>query len=188
MTIWHSLIIFQAVFSLYDKDNSGCLSAFELRQALNSAGYRLNNLILHLLAHRDSTNNGMITFDDFMMCAVRLKAMIGELSHSALRKWCIVCVCVCERERERGGGEGERERERELYVLHCMPEVKNGWLVVFFISPCKLCGEQNGTVMCNAFPSIIYHSISTAYSFVTHGWYSSTISGCGTKESTHTPP
>jgi calpain len=80
------------VFSLYDKDGSGCLSAFELRQALNSAGYRLNNHILNILAHRYSTKNGMITFDDFMMCAVRLKAMIGELSHSALWKGCVMYV------------------------------------------------------------------------------------------------
>jgi Ca2+-binding protein (EF-Hand superfamily) len=92
MTVWHSLIIFQAVFSLYDKDSSGCLSAFELRQALNSAGYRLNNHILNILAHRYSSKNGLITFDDFMMCAVRLKAMIGEFSHCALEKGCIMCV------------------------------------------------------------------------------------------------
>jgi calpain len=89
------MIIFQAVFSLYDKDNSGCLGEFELRQALNSAGYRLNNHILNILAHRYSTKNGMITFDDFTMCAVKMKAMIGELSHSALRKGYIMCVCVC---------------------------------------------------------------------------------------------
>ena len=131
MTIWHSVIIFQAVFSLYDKDNSGCLNAFELRQALNSAGYRLNNHILNILAHRYSTKNGMITFDDFMMCAVKMKAMIGELSHSALWKGYIicvcVCVCVCVRERERKRGEGG-EREREFYVLHCIPEVKNNWV------------------------------------------------------------
>jgi calpain len=80
MTSWHTLTIFQAVFKLYNKDGSGCLSAFELRQALNSAGYRLNNHILNILAHRYSTKNGMITFDDYMMCAVRLKTMIGELS------------------------------------------------------------------------------------------------------------
>ncbi|PSN50085.1 Calpain-A [Blattella germanica] len=65
-----------AVFKLYDKDGSGCLSAFELRQALNSAGYRLNNHILNILAHRYGSKNGLITFDDYMMCAVRLKAMI----------------------------------------------------------------------------------------------------------------
>jgi len=39
-----------------------------------------------------------------------------------------VCVCVCVRERERKRGEGG-EREREFYVLHCIPEVKNNWVV-----------------------------------------------------------
>nr|CAD7200723.1 unnamed protein product [Timema douglasi] len=58
------------------KDGSGYLSAFELRHALNSAGYRLNNNILNILAHRYSSKDGMITFDDFMMCAVRLKGLI----------------------------------------------------------------------------------------------------------------
>ncbi|XP_023725352.1 calpain-A isoform X5 [Cryptotermes secundus] len=74
--LWVDIRHWKAVFKLYDKDDSGCLSAFELRQALNSAGYRLNNHILNILAHRYSTKNGMITFDDFMMCAVRLKTMI----------------------------------------------------------------------------------------------------------------
>jgi calpain len=68
------------VFKLYDKDGSGCLSAFELRQALNSAGYSLNNHILNILAHRYNSKNGLMTFDDYMMCAVKLKTKIGELS------------------------------------------------------------------------------------------------------------
>lgn len=70
--------IFQAVFKLYDRDESGYLSAFELRQALNSAGYRLNNHILNILVHRYGTKDGKITFDDYIMCAVRLKTMIGK--------------------------------------------------------------------------------------------------------------
>lgn len=70
--------IFQAVFKLYDKDESGYLSAFELRQALNSAGYRLNNHILNILVHRYGSKDGKITFDDYIMCAVRLKTMIGK--------------------------------------------------------------------------------------------------------------
>nr|CAD7575499.1 unnamed protein product [Timema californicum] len=41
-------------------------------------GYRLNNNILNILAHRYSSKDGMITFDDFMMCAVRLKGLIGQ--------------------------------------------------------------------------------------------------------------
>lgn len=66
------------MFKLYDRQNSGQLSAFELREALNSAGYRMNNHILNVLVHRYGTKEGSITFDDFMMCAVKLKSMIGN--------------------------------------------------------------------------------------------------------------
>lgn len=31
-----------------------------------------------MLVHRYGTKDGCITFDDFMMCAVKLKSMIGE--------------------------------------------------------------------------------------------------------------
>lgn len=66
------------MFRLYDRDGTGVLNAFELRTALNSAGYKLNNHILNILVHRYGTKDGTITFDDFIMCAVRLKTMIGE--------------------------------------------------------------------------------------------------------------
>ncbi|XP_053974217.1 calpain-A-like isoform X3 [Hylaeus volcanicus] len=75
-TLWNDIRKWRAVYKLYDKDDSGFLSAFELRQALNSAGYRLNNHILNILVHRYGTKDGMITFDDYIMCAVRLKTMI----------------------------------------------------------------------------------------------------------------
>lgn len=65
------------MFKLYAKEGSGFLNAFELRQALNSAGYRLNNHILNILFHRYGASDGTITFDDFMMCAIRMKTMIG---------------------------------------------------------------------------------------------------------------
>ncbi|XP_076675847.1 calpain A isoform X1 [Andrena cerasifolii] len=75
-SLWNDIRQWRAVFKLYDKDESGLLSAFELRQALNSAGYRMNNHILNILVHRYGTKDGMITFDDYIMCAVRLKTMI----------------------------------------------------------------------------------------------------------------
>jgi calpain len=64
------------VFKLYDHDNSGKLSAFELRTALNSAGYHLNNRVLNALAHRYGSRDGMVSFDDFIMCAIKMKTMI----------------------------------------------------------------------------------------------------------------
>ncbi|KAB7507394.1 Calpain small subunit 2 [Armadillidium nasatum] len=39
------IISLQNAFKLYDRDSSGHLSGFELREALHSAGYRLNNHI-----------------------------------------------------------------------------------------------------------------------------------------------
>ncbi|XP_018306166.1 calpain-B isoform X4 [Mycetomoellerius zeteki] len=75
-TLWNDVRKWRAVFKLYDKDESGYLNAFELRQALNSAGYRLNNHILNILIHRYGTKDGKITFDDYIMCTVRLKTMI----------------------------------------------------------------------------------------------------------------
>ncbi|XP_008203728.1 calpain-A isoform X7 [Nasonia vitripennis] len=74
--LWNDIRNWRAVFRLYDRDGSGYLSAFELRQALNSAGYRLNNHILNILVHRYGTKEGLISFDDYIMCAVRLKTMI----------------------------------------------------------------------------------------------------------------
>lgn len=69
----------KAVFKLYDRDSSGKLSAFELREALNSAGYKLNNRILNALAHRYSSRDGLVAFDDFIMCSVKIKTMMGRL-------------------------------------------------------------------------------------------------------------
>lgn len=69
----------KAVFKLYDRDQTGRISAMDLREALNSAGYKLNNRILNALAHRYSGRDGMIQFDDFIMCTVKIKTMMGRI-------------------------------------------------------------------------------------------------------------
>lgn len=68
----------QNAFKLYDKDNSGQLCSFELRQALNSAGYRLNHHISDALMLRYGDREGKVSFDDFIMCSVKLKTMMGK--------------------------------------------------------------------------------------------------------------
>lgn len=68
----------KAVFKLYDHDHSGNLDAAELRDALQSAGYKLNNRVLNALAHRYSSPGGKITFDDFVGCCVKVKTMMSK--------------------------------------------------------------------------------------------------------------
>ncbi|XP_071523095.1 calpain-A-like isoform X23 [Panulirus ornatus] len=77
LQLWTDIRVWKNSFRLYDKDNSGHLCSFELRQALNSAGYRLNNHICNALMLRYGDQEGRISFDDFIMCSVKLKTMMG---------------------------------------------------------------------------------------------------------------
>ncbi|XP_065366680.1 calpain-A isoform X1 [Calliphora vicina] len=63
----------KAVFKMYDVYQTGRIDGFQLRTALNSAGYHLNNSILNALVHRYGSRDGKIAFDDFLMCAVKIK-------------------------------------------------------------------------------------------------------------------
>uniref|UniRef100_A0A0A1XHT6 Calpain-B n=1 Tax=Zeugodacus cucurbitae TaxID=28588 RepID=A0A0A1XHT6_ZEUCU len=66
----------KAVFKFYDRQHSGEIESFQLRDALNSAGYRLNNRVLNALGRRYTSREGKITFDDFLMCSVKTKSYI----------------------------------------------------------------------------------------------------------------
>ncbi|XP_068898276.1 calpain-A-like isoform X5 [Tenebrio molitor] len=74
--LWMIIRAWKSVFNQFDKNRSGTLTGFELRQALTSAGYTLNNHTLNILMHRYGNKDAEIEFDDFIMCAVKLKIMI----------------------------------------------------------------------------------------------------------------
>lgn len=76
--LWQDLRKWKAVFKKFDKDQSGKLSSFELRNALHSSGFRLSNRSLSSLIMRYSDQKGEIEFDDFVLCAIRLKTMIAS--------------------------------------------------------------------------------------------------------------
>lgn len=52
------------------------LTGYALREALSSAGYHLNGKIHNALIHRYASKDGSIAFDDFLMCAIKVKTMI----------------------------------------------------------------------------------------------------------------
>ena len=70
----------QEIFVRYDRDLSGRLNANELRQALAAAGYNVSDNVLRSLVLRYGDHRRQISFDDFVLCAVKMKAMIGKLS------------------------------------------------------------------------------------------------------------
>lgn len=81
----------RTVFKSYDHDGSGKFNTFELRAALEASGYKLSNHVLNALVHRYGSRDGLIAFDDFIMCAVKIKTMIGKCFKSPSQ----ACVCVC---------------------------------------------------------------------------------------------
>lgn len=66
----------KAAFKQFDRSGTGRLNVSELRDALNAAGYQLNNRVLNALVHRYGSRDGTMAFDDFIMCAVRIRTMI----------------------------------------------------------------------------------------------------------------
>lgn len=75
-TLLNDIAKWKAVFKLYDRDNTNKLNGYEMREALGSAGYHLNNHILNSLVYRYGAADKTISFDDFIMCAVKVKTMI----------------------------------------------------------------------------------------------------------------
>lgn len=78
-------IFFQTVFHFYDEDDSKTLSVSQLRAALLSAGYHLNNHILTSLAHRYGSKEKTLAFEEFVMCAIKLKTMIETFKKKDVR-------------------------------------------------------------------------------------------------------
>ena len=72
------------MFQLYDKDQNNKLDTNELRDALESAGYRLNYQILTSLLYRYGSPDNTMSIDDFIMCAVKVKTMIERFKEKDL--------------------------------------------------------------------------------------------------------
>lgn len=74
--LWSDIQTWKNTFKLYDRDHSNSLSTLELRSALHAVGYRLNYHVLNALVLRYGNRQGTLAFDDFIMCAIKMKSMI----------------------------------------------------------------------------------------------------------------
>lgn len=73
--LWNKIRKWLVIFRQFDLDKSGSMNAYEMRLALESAGFKLNNQLHNLLITRYSEPDLSINFDNFICCIIRLETM-----------------------------------------------------------------------------------------------------------------
>ncbi|XP_041815383.1 calpain-3b isoform X3 [Chelmon rostratus] len=73
--MWRKIKAWQLIFKRYDKDKSCSISSFEMRNAVNDAGFHLNNQLYNIIAMRYADEHLNIDFDGYICCFVRLEGM-----------------------------------------------------------------------------------------------------------------
>uniref|UniRef100_A0AAR2K9R0 Calpain-1 catalytic subunit n=1 Tax=Pygocentrus nattereri TaxID=42514 RepID=A0AAR2K9R0_PYGNA len=68
----------QTVFRQFDLDKSGSMSSYEMRMALEAAGFKLTNHLFQLIILRYTEQDLTVDFDNFVTCLVRLETMFSE--------------------------------------------------------------------------------------------------------------
>ncbi|KAM5129115.1 calpain-3 isoform 2-T2 [Mantella aurantiaca] len=73
--LWKKIKEWQKIFIKYDADQSGTINSYEMRNAVNEAGFHLNNQLYDIIIMRYANKHMNIDFDSFICCFVRLEGM-----------------------------------------------------------------------------------------------------------------
>ncbi|XP_038639122.1 calpain-3-like isoform X7 [Scyliorhinus canicula] len=75
--LWNKIKKWQTIFMEYDKDASGLIDSYEMRTAVNDAGFQLNSQLYEIISMRYADENMNLDFDSFICCIVRLEGMFS---------------------------------------------------------------------------------------------------------------
>ncbi|XP_036300939.1 calpain-3 isoform X2 [Pipistrellus kuhlii] len=73
--LWKKIKAWQKIFKRYDTDQSGTINSYEMRNAVNDAGFHLNSQLYDIITMRYADKQMNIDFDSFICCFVRLEGM-----------------------------------------------------------------------------------------------------------------
>ncbi|KAM8900113.1 calpain-1 catalytic subunit isoform 1-T1 [Spinachia spinachia] len=73
--LWEKIKRYLTIFRQFDLDKSGTMSSYEMRMALDSAGFKLTNQLFQLIILRYTEADMSVDFDNFVTCLVRLETM-----------------------------------------------------------------------------------------------------------------
>ncbi|XP_039073687.1 calpain-12 [Hyaena hyaena] len=90
--LWGHLLEWQATFDKFDEDASGTMNSYELRLALNAAGFHLNNQLTQALTSRYRDSRLQVDFERFVSCAAQLTCIFRHCSRQLEGGEGIVCL------------------------------------------------------------------------------------------------
>uniref|UniRef100_F1LS29 Calpain-1 catalytic subunit n=1 Tax=Rattus norvegicus TaxID=10116 RepID=F1LS29_RAT len=76
--LWNRIRNYLTIFRKFDLDKSGSMSAYEMRMAIEAAGFKLNKKLHELIITHYSEPDLAVDFDNFVCCLVRLETMFRE--------------------------------------------------------------------------------------------------------------
>uniref|UniRef100_A0A4W3HKS9 Calpain 9 n=2 Tax=Callorhinchus milii TaxID=7868 RepID=A0A4W3HKS9_CALMI len=84
--LWTRMKMWKTAFLKCDNDNSGTISSYELRSAIEEAGFQVNNQLIQLLVLRYANDYMEIYFDNFIRCLVRLETSFRSFMNFDTKK------------------------------------------------------------------------------------------------------
>nr|XP_023698913.1 calpain-3 isoform X1 [Paramormyrops kingsleyae] len=73
--LWNKIKQWQGIFKRHDFDKSGTINSYDMRNAVNDAGFHLSNQLYDVITMRYANDNMKIDFDSYICCLVRLEGM-----------------------------------------------------------------------------------------------------------------
>uniref|UniRef100_A0A8C9NN27 Calpain-2 catalytic subunit n=1 Tax=Serinus canaria TaxID=9135 RepID=A0A8C9NN27_SERCA len=74
-TLWTKIQKYQKIYREIDVDRSGTMNSYEMRRALETAGFKLNCQLHQVIVARFADEDLVIDFDNFVRCLIRLETL-----------------------------------------------------------------------------------------------------------------
>ncbi|XP_029448961.1 calpain-2 catalytic subunit [Rhinatrema bivittatum] len=73
--LWTKILKYQKIYKCIDVDHSGLMNSYEMRKALEEAGFKLTSNLFQLIVARFADEDLNVDFDNFVKCLIRLEIM-----------------------------------------------------------------------------------------------------------------